>query len=56
MSDPSHKKPKPDAQYEPKRRNCLMCRQPFDSSWPGERVCSSCKASSAWRDGGGLAA
>ena len=32
-----------------KRRCCLKCRAAFASAWSGERVCPSCKGSSAWR-------
>jgi hypothetical protein len=28
-----------------------MCRKPFMSSWPGERVCPHCKTKTVWRDG-----
>ncbi len=34
---------------KPKERKCLMCREPFMSEWPGERVCRKCKATNAWR-------
>jgi len=37
------KKPEPLRTYEAKARRCLMCREPFTSSWPGERVCPRCK-------------
>jgi hypothetical protein len=32
-----------------KSRCCLKCRAAFASAWSGERVCPSCKGSSAWR-------
>lgn len=32
-----------------KSRCCLKCRAAFTSAWSGERVCSACKGSSAWR-------
>jgi hypothetical protein len=51
MSDNTHKKPESDRVYERKRRKCLRCQEPFMSSWPGERVCTTCKSSSDWRDG-----
>ena len=52
MSDSTkNSKPKSDRTYEKKRRNCLMCSSEFVSSWPGERVCQSCKSTSAWREG-----
>lgn len=51
MSDSSkNKKPESDRKYESKTRNCLMCRSEFKSSWPGERVCSNCKQTSAWNE------
>ena len=31
----------PDA-YDPARRFCLRCRQPFESDWRGHRVCGAC--------------
>jgi len=33
------------------RRMCLMCRKDFDSQWPGERICKSCKMKPAYRSG-----
>ena len=39
----------------PQRRNCLRCREVFDSEWSGERICSRCKSSTAWRSGTPLA-
>ena len=45
----NHLKPEPDKTYEPKVRKCLMCREVFTSTWPGERICSRCKSSGAWR-------
>jgi len=51
MSDSSkNKKPESDRKYEAKTRKCLMCRTEFKSSWPGERVCSNCKQTSAWNE------
>ena len=38
-------------QSDPKRRACLRCQTPFESGWAGERICSKCKQSSAWRGG-----
>jgi len=46
------KKPEPDHAPVKKVRKCLMCRGDFNSSHMGERVCSSCKETSAWRSGG----
>jgi len=34
-----------------KIRQCLKCRNDFPSEWAGERVCSRCKSSNAWRYG-----
>ncbi len=45
------KKPEPLHTYEAKARRCLMCRERFTSSWPGERVCRSCKSSQIWIEG-----
>ncbi len=36
---------------ETKSRLCLKCRKPFVSTWPGERVCRSCKSQTNWREG-----
>ena len=47
MSDESHKKPESDKIYVRKQRKCLRCQEAFTSSWPGERVCTPCKSSSA---------
>jgi len=32
-----------------------MCRDRFESSWPGERICKRCKSTAAWREGGTVA-
>ncbi len=45
----THQKPEPLRTYEAKARRCLMCRETFASSWPGERVCPSCKTTIIWR-------
>ncbi len=37
---------------EHKVRKCLICRDPFPSSWAGERVCRKCKSTSSWRSSG----
>ena len=34
-----------------KKRRCLMCRTDFQSAHAGERVCSRCRQSKAWREG-----
>jgi hypothetical protein len=41
----------PPRQMSPKRRVCLRCQTPFESGWAGERICTKCKHSSAWRGG-----
>jgi hypothetical protein len=53
MTQPPLKKLKPGPlhAYEAKSRPCLMCREPFTSSWPGERVCPRCKTSKTWIEG-----
>ena len=28
--------------YDPARRPCLRCRQPFKSEWHGHRICAAC--------------
>lgn len=33
-------------------RDCLRCRVEFESAWIGERICSRCKSTAAWRLGG----
>jgi len=53
MSDSSSKdaptdRPAPDV---PKTRQCLRCRTGFVSKWAGERICSRCKGTNAWRSG-----
>ena len=40
-----------EATPEPKARECLRCNAEFSSAWAGERICSRCKTSSAWRQG-----
>ena len=48
----ANKKPKPDRAPIKKIRTCLMCSSEFQSRHLGERVCGSCKETSAWRSGG----
>ena len=36
------------SRFRPARRKCLCCGDHFISSWCGERMCSACKAASAW--------
>lgn len=45
------KKPTTDYSRERKLRPCLMCGTRFTSTHFGERVCPSCKGTSAWREG-----
>ena len=45
------RKPEPERGYEAKPRLCLKCRKRFVSTWPGERVCQSCKSQANWREG-----
>lgn len=49
-SSSANKKPESDRIYVPKTRRCLMCSTEFQSSWPGERICKSCKETAAWKD------
>lgn len=35
----------------PKARECLRCKDSFESEWSGERICSRCKGTTAWRNG-----
>lgn len=35
----------------PKTRHCLKCNAIFTSKWCGERVCTRCKSSKAWKSG-----
>ncbi|HEY9568061.1 MAG TPA: hypothetical protein VIR38_08215 [Thalassobaculum sp.] len=42
------------AEAAPKQRRCLRCEAAFQSAWAGERICSRCKSSSAWRQGSPL--
>lgn len=49
-SDPDTEHPRP-AHDIPKVRNCLRCEETFSSEWSGERICSRCKKSSAWKRG-----
>lgn len=39
------------SQDDPKVRQCLRCRSVFESQWAGERICTRCKGSNAWRSG-----
>ena len=48
-SKENNQKPQPDKVYEVKVRKCLMCRDSFESAWPGERVCPKCKQTNLWR-------
>jgi len=35
----------------PKRRTCLRCLTEFESEWAGERICTRCKGTAAWKAG-----
>jgi hypothetical protein len=39
------------ADLKPKLRRCLRCQATFHSEWIGERICSRCKGTAAWRSG-----
>jgi hypothetical protein len=54
INESSTSRPRSERTLEPKQRNCLMCRKPFESSWHGERVCRKCKSTGEWRSGGGV--
>ena len=43
------RKPKPVWDYAD--RKCLICQDAFNSSWKGNRVCSRCKDTEAWKAG-----
>lgn len=45
------KKPTADYTDQKKARKCLMCGDRFASTHYGERVCSACKGTAAWREG-----
>ena len=47
----NNKKPEPDRPPLRKERKCLMCSKDFVSSHVGERVCTNCKSTAAWREG-----
>lgn len=49
--DTDFKSPERENETEEKIRLCLICRKDFQSSWSGERICRSCKSTSAWRSG-----
>jgi hypothetical protein len=42
----------PLREFVAKKRDCLKCRQTFESSWAGERVCRRCKSNDSWRNTG----
>lgn len=50
-TDAPSDQPSPDV---PKARQCLRCKATFSSKWSGERICSRCKSSNAWRTGAPL--
>ncbi len=35
----------------PRERLCLRCSTMFQSEWAGERICTRCKSTNAWRNG-----
>ena len=35
----------------PKKRSCLCCNLVFESESFGNRICSRCKSTTAWRNG-----
>ena len=39
------------ARTQPKTRQCLRCCESFKSEWAGERICTRCKGTTAWRSG-----
>ncbi|MDD9877633.1 MAG: hypothetical protein OXR84_09365 [Magnetovibrio sp.] len=47
----NNKKPEPDRPPVRKERKCLMCGKGFQSNHVGERVCTNCKSTAAWREG-----
>lgn len=53
MNGPDGNTQNPDqlAEDQTKIRNCLRCSTPFESAWPGERVCRRCKGSGVWKRG-----
>ena len=51
MKNATLSKPRPSEPQAVKLRRCLMCRDRFESSGPGERVCKRCKSTAAWREG-----
>jgi hypothetical protein len=40
-----------EKEFVAKTRCCLKCREAFESSWAGERVCRRCKSNDSWRTG-----
>ena len=51
MPKSAFKKPEVYDAEESVVRRCLMCRDHFESSWRGERICKRCKSTAAWREG-----
>ena len=43
--------PTSERTFVAKKRQCLKCRDSFESSWVGERVCRRCKSNDGWRSG-----
>jgi len=53
-SIPAEKSDSQATEKTAKQRQCLRCDTIFTSEWAGERICSHCKGSSAWRKGSPL--
>ena len=43
---------RPDkADFEPKKRKCLMCRNEFEIEWKGNFFCKTCRETEVYKDG-----
>ena len=42
----------PEPRHEARERMCLMCGEPFESAWAGNRICGKCRSLARWREGG----
>ena len=51
MKQTTFKKPEALVNQQSVIRRCLKCRDHFESSWSGERICKRCKSTAAWREG-----
>ena len=47
-----HSEPKTEHVQVAKTRRCLKCREEFESSWSGERICKQCKSNMEHRGAG----